>query len=432
LSNQANQIAQTWLREINASGPDYVVSEIDEHLSPQITNHFIRITHIDGAPLYLPKPPRDGSFDPDQVPFPQASRAGFREEHPAGKELLIYSLPIVADGGGAYTVEVGEAYNHVQGTLHGLAVIFIIMLPVAVASATGGGYLLMKRALRPVDELTRAAQSITSRNLSERLPTPRTGDEIERLSSTLNRMIERLEGSFRQIAQFTADASHELRTPLTILRGELEVALRRGEAGSVGREVLESTLEETERLTKTVENLLVLSRMDSGELKLELSEFDLAGLCKETVEQMRLLTEDKLISLVCSSPAKVEVTADALRIRQILINLIDNAIKYTPPGGDIEVRVQVRTDEAVIEVSDTGQGIPAEAIPFIFDRFYRVDKARARGTGGSGLGLAIAKSICELHGGRIVVDSVVGKGTKVWVRIPEMNGWRGSEGLRSS
>src|SRR5215469_7452950 len=142
LSDQANQIAQTWLKEINASGPDYVVGEIDEHLSPQITNHFIRITHGDGAPFYQPKPPRDGSFDPALVAPVQMSKAGFREERPAGNGMLIYSLPVAADGGGTYLVEVGEAYHNVEGTLHGLALIFIIILPAALALATGGGYLL--------------------------------------------------------------------------------------------------------------------------------------------------------------------------------------------------------------------------------------------------------------------------------------------------
>jgi len=424
LSNQANQIGQTWLREINASGPDYVVGEIDEHLSPQITNHFIRITATDGSLLYQPKPPRDGSFDPAEVPPARTSKAGFREELTAGQGLLIYSIPVSADGGGTYLLEVGEAYNHVKGTLHGLALIFAVILPVALALAAGGGYVLIKRALKPIDDLSRAAETITSSNLSERLPVPATGDEIERLSATLNRMIERLESSFRQVAQFTADASHELRTPLTILRGELEVALRSGAANSGGRDMLESTLEETERLSKTVENLMVLSRLDSGELKLELRSFDLTALCRETVDQMRLLTEDKSIDLVCASSARVDVLADRLRIRQILINLIDNAIKYTVAGGRIEVQVFSDNSAAVIKVSDTGQGIPAEAIPLIFDRFYRVDKARSRETGGSGLGLAIAKSICDLHGGRIFVDSVLGNGTTVSVRIPEMDGQR--------
>jgi heavy metal sensor kinase len=370
--------------------------------------------------LYQSKPPRDQSFDPAAIAMSnQPNPTGVREEPLAGgAELLIYSMPYLVADTGTFLIEVGVPYNQIEGTLHGLALIFAVILPVAVALAIGGGYVLMKRALRPVDEITRAAESITSRNLSERLPIPGTGDEIERLSATLNRMIERLERSFRQVAQFTADASHELRTPLTILRGELEVALRANELSPAAREVIESVLEETGRLSKTVENLMTLSRLDSGELKLERSRFDLAELCRETVEQMSLLAEDSAVQLECTGSEKIEVNADPLRVRQILINLIDNAIKYTPAGGRISISTARETDRAIIEVADTGQGIPAEALPHIFDRFYRVDQARSRELGGSGLGLAITKSICELHGGRIHVESQVGQGTRVCVEIP--------------
>ncbi|MBI3951612.1 MAG: heavy metal sensor histidine kinase [Acidobacteria bacterium] len=420
LSLQARQIDDTWLRQLNQSGEDYVVDEIDEHLSPDVTNRFIRLTRPDGSVLYQSKPPRDNSFDPAAiVTARQPHSTGLREEHPVGgAELLVYSLPSSVPGVGSFLIEVGASYTQIENTLHGLAVIFAVMLPVALALAIGGGYGLTRRALQPVDEITRAAESITSRNLSERLPTPHTGDEIERLSATLNRMIERLEHSFHQVTQFTADASHELRTPLTILRGELEVALRGNDLNPAAREVIESVLEETERLSKTVENLMTLSRLDSGELKLERSRFDLAGLCRQTVEQMSLLAEDKAIRLECSALEQIEVNADPLRLRQILINLIDNAIKYTPAGGRVTITAAQETDRVVIEVTDTGQGIPAEALLYIFDRFYRVDKGRSREHGGSGLGLAIARSICELHGGRISVESSIGKGTRLHVEIP--------------
>lgn len=419
LSLQARQIADTWLQHIHEAGEDYVVDEIDEHLSPDITNRFIRLTRADRSLLYQSKPPRDHSFDPSRIVMAEYPHtAGLREEHLAGAELLIYSLPYSVRGAGTFLIEVGAPYNQIESTLHGLALIFAVILPMELALAIGGGYVLMKRALQPVDEITHAAESITSRNLRERLPVPGTGDEIERLSATLNRMIERLEHSFHQVAQFTADASHELRTPLTILRGELEVALRGNELSPAAREVIESVLEETEKLSKTVEHLMILSRLDSGELKLERSWFDLAGLCRETVEQMNLLAEGKGIRLECSAPEKVKVNADPLRVRQILINLIDNAIKYTPTGGQVSIAVAKGTDQAVIEVADTGQGIPTGALPHIFDRFYRVDKARSRERGGSGLGLAIAKSICELHGGRINVESSLGKGTHFRVEIP--------------
>lgn len=420
LSLQAQQIADTWLRQINRSGKDYVINEIEEHLSPDVTDRFIRLTRADGSPFYQSKPPRDGGFDPSTVaaPKPPPHAPGSREEHLARGELLIYSLPYTVPGTGSFLVEVGAPYHTIESTLHGLVLIFVIILPIALALAVGIGYVLMNRALAPVDAITRATESITSRNLSERLPIPNTGDEIERLSATLNGMIERLEQSFRQIAQFTADASHELRTPLTILRGELEVALRGDALTPQAREVIESVLEETEKLSKTVEHLMILSRFDSGELKLQRSWFDLAGLCRETVEQMSLLAEDKQIRLECSAAERVEINADPLRVRQILINLIDNAIRYTPAGGRIDIRIAHETDQAIIEVADTGQGIPAEALPHIFDRFYRVDKARSRTYGGSGLGLAITKSICELHGGRIEVESRLGQGTRFRVEIP--------------
>jgi heavy metal sensor kinase len=420
LSLQANQIAETWLRHIAASGEDYVVDEIEEHLSPEITNRFIRVTRPDGSLLYQSSAPRDQSFDPSMIGRPNPARTtGSREEHLSGEsELLIYTSAHSVAGSGTFLIEVGAPYNQIENTLHGLVMIFAAMLPVALGLAIGGGYILMKRALRPVDEITRAAESITSRNLSERLPIPDTGDEFERLSATLNRMIERLEQSFHQVIQFTADASHELRTPLTILRGEMEVALRQNQLNPAARELIESVLEETEKLSKMVENLMTLSRLDSGELKLERSRCDLAALCRETVEQTSLLAEDKAIRLEYVAPHTLEINADPLRLRQIMINLIDNAIKYTPPGGHVRVAVAPEHDVATIEVSDTGQGIPEDAVPYIFDRFYRADKARSRELGGSGLGLAIVKAICELHGGRIQVESAVGQGTRFRVEIP--------------
>jgi len=419
LARQAVQIDHTWLEQINESGPEYVVNEIDEHLSPEITDHFIRVTTGDGSVLYQSRLPRDQSFDPSSIgPAITAGSAGYREEHSDGKALLIYSLPVSVPRSGTFLIEVGAPYDHIESTLHGLALVFAIILPLALVLALAVGYLLMKRALQPVDQLARAAESITSRNLGERLPIPGTGDEIERLSATLNGMIARLEASFRQMNQFTADASHDLRTPLTVLRGELEVALRRNEINPAGREVIGSVLEETEKLSKTVESLMVLSRLDSGEMQPDRTRFDLAKLCLETVEQMGLLAEDKGLEIQCSSSENIEVAADLLRIRQILINLVDNAIKYTPEGGKIGVRVFRNNGCAIIEVADTGHGIPAEALPLIFNRFYRVDKARSRETGGSGLGLAIAKSICELHGGHISVESSVGTGSRFRVEIP--------------
>ncbi|HEY6330596.1 MAG TPA: ATP-binding protein [Blastocatellia bacterium] len=422
LSNQANQVAGTWMPLYDKRGPAHIIHEIEEHIAPRLTGHFLRLTAKDGTVLYEAFPPNDeGANTPRLPPAAWPEKAGYREDPLGSERLLIYSLPYTIPSGQSFLIEVGGSYAHVEGALRGLTLIFAIMLPLAAAAAVIVGYFLSKGALNPVDKIINAAESITLRNLSGRLPLPGTGDEIERLSVTLNRMIARLEQSFNQISQFTSDASHELRTPLTILRGELEVALR-GRPGDMNfRHILESTLEETEKLSKTVENLMVLSRLDSGELKPDVAQFDLADLCRETVDQMHLLAEDGAITLKCSCTEGVSVKADPLRLRQVLINLIDNAIKYTPAGGRIDVCTRHKNGNAIIQVQDTGVGIPAEALPHIFDRFYRVDKARARKTGGTGLGLAIAKSICELHGGTIHVESAMGVGTGVVVSIPVDN-----------
>jgi heavy metal sensor kinase len=293
-----------------------------------------------------------------------------------------------------------------------------VILPVGIILSIAGGYLLMKHALRPVDEISTTAQRITSQNLSERLPVLQSGDEIQRLSETLNEMIARLENSFSRSVQFTADASHELRTPLTILRGELEVSLRTNHLNPEAKIVIENVLEETERLSKTVESLMTLSRLDSGQLKLERAHFDLSGLCKETVEQMFLLADEKQLRLECNAPENLQIFADPIRLRQVLMNLIDNAIKFTPAGGVVNVSVGPEKHGSFVEVQDNGAGIPSEALPQIFDRFYRVDKSRSREAGGSGLGLAIVKTICDLHAASISIESAPGVGTRIRALFP--------------
>ncbi|MCI0613611.1 ATP-binding protein, partial [bacterium] len=414
LSLQAHQISETWLNDIGTAGEDYVVDEINEHLSPASTNRFIRLIRPNGSILYQSPLPRDRSFDPSQIPFPKQLYKGgiHRTDH-----LLIYSMTYTLNKQGTYSIETAASDKDISATLNTLALLFAFLIPVGIIVAIGGGFLLMKRALRPVDEIATAAQRITSQNLTERLPLPQSGDEIQRLSETLNEMIGRLENSFSRTVQFTADASHELRTPLTILRGELEVALRGNHLNQEARIVIENVLEETERLSKTVESLMTLSRLDSGQLKLERAHFDLASLCKETLEQMTLLAEEKKIRLECNASEKLEVFADPIRVRQIVINLIDNAIKFTPPGGIVKLAVS-KNGGTSIEVQDNGAGIPSEAVPHIFDRFYRVDKARSREQGGSGLGLAIVKSICDLHGASISLESAPDVGTRIQILFP--------------
>jgi heavy metal sensor kinase len=421
LARQAQQIGESFLLDVQTSGERYVVDEINEHYSPEQNDHFVRVTRADGSILYVSGIPINKGFDPAQVSAAPlaSSRTGTRGEHlPGGGELLIYSLPFTARDGSRFLIESGAPYDAIENVLRGLLLTLMIALPVVIAVAVAGGYWIMRRALRPLDEITSGAERITSRNLSERLPAAQTGDEIERLSLALNRMIARLDESFQYIRRFTADASHELRTPLTVLRGELESIAERLHLDGEVRDTVGSSLEETERLSRIVESLLAISRLDAGEAQMERIRFDLAQLISPTVEQMRLLAEDRSISLGCETTGEVMIEGDRARIKQVIVNLVDNAIKYTPEGGVVKVIVEIENRHAVLRVEDNGAGIPADALPHLFERFYRVDKARSRQMGGVGLGLAIVKSIVTAHGGQVMVDSAEGKGSRFRVDLP--------------
>jgi len=356
------------------------------------------------------------------VPAPQlpVSRAFSHEvEMSDGHELLLHALPYESQDRARFLIEVAAPYNQIESVLRGLLLTFGLGLPLIVALAISGGYVLMRRALRPVDEIRQKAAQITSRNLSERLPVVRTGDELERLATDLNRMIERLEESFHQINRFSADASHELRTPLTVLQGELESVARTGTSLPAEiRDTIGSALEETHRLTKIVENLLAISRLEAGEARKQLERLDFADLVRSTADQMRLLAEEKHIHLDCNGAEAVEVDADPARLKQVVVNLLDNAIKYTPESGKVSISVVKQDGRAVLEIADTGIGISPDDLPHIFDRFYRADKARSRQMGGTGLGLSIVRSICLAHDGQVKVESTEGEGSVFHIELP--------------
>jgi heavy metal sensor kinase len=287
-----------------------------------------------------------------------------------------------------------------------------------VIIAVAGGVILVRRALLPVERIARKAEEITQHNLSDRLPVVRTGDELERLSVSLNHMISRLEDAIQSSKRFVADASHELRTPLTVLRGELESLAQ--EPGLKGQttESLGSMLEEATRLSGIVEGLLALSRLDAGEAQAEWVQFDLAELAATTADQMSLLAEDKNLTVVCEATAGITVRGDRARLKQVIVNLLDNAIKYTPRGGCVRLQISRQDGYAVLDVADDGIGIPDEALPHVFKRFFRVDDSRSREPGGAGLGLSIVQSICAAHGAQVEVSSVLGKGSRFRVRQP--------------
>ncbi|HTU00385.1 MAG TPA: ATP-binding protein, partial [Candidatus Sulfotelmatobacter sp.] len=306
------------------------------------------------------------------------------------------------------------------------------LVPVALCLAGGGGWLLARRALRPVDQMTLAARRIEAEDLSLRIAGPRTDDELGRLARTLNEMLARLEAGFAQVRRFSADASHELRTPLTVLRGEIEVALRSPRDSDEYRRVLSSTLEEVERMARLVEDLLLLSRADAGGLRWESERVELDHLVEEVAKQGDVLARGKQIHVRLKDLAPLVVQGDGRRLKQLLLNLVDNAIKYTPDGGQVSLGLRTTPaessggpvsspaarEEVEITVQDTGIGIPPDEIPRIFERFYRADPARSREAGGAGLGLCIGKTIAEAHGGRIEVNSTPGVGSTFRVLLP--------------
>ena len=422
LIKQARSIGDVLLVNINQSGQDYVDNEITEHYSPEINGRFIRVTRANGKQIYVSGPPKDGTFDAALVAAPRLplTREFTREmEMSDGHELLLHGLPYRASDGAQFLIEVAAPYNQIESVLRGLLLTFALGLPLIVALAIGGGYLLMRRALHPVDEIRQKAAQITSRNLSERLPVVHTGDELERLATDLNRMIARLEESFLQINRFSADASHELRTPLTVLQGELEAIAQKGQGLPEDvKDTIGSALEETQRLSKIVASLLAISRLEAGEARVQPVRLDFAELARTTTDQMKLLAEEKRISLTSNGSEPVEVEADPSRLKQVVVNLLDNAIKYTPEGGNVSISVMRRDDHAVLEVADSGLGISADDLPHVFERFYRADKARSRQMGGTGLGLSIVRSICLAHGGQITVNSTEGRGSLFCVELP--------------
>ena len=420
-SRRAHQVANTLLAHVNQSGEVYVASVTKEWYAPEINDRFIRITRADGTLIYASGTPKDGSFDPAQVPaltVPDRAELSGKFKMAGGKTLLVVALNYQPATGPAYCVEFGELLDPVETMLDHLFLQLAWGLPLAVLVITAGGWWLVRRSLAPVSQITRAAERITQHNLSERLPVTQTGDELERLSVSLNRMIARLDDAFQNSKRFVADASHELRTPLTILRGELESFSEDPHLKPEARDHAASLLEAVAHLSKIVEHLFTLSRLDAGEGQTQWSRFDLAELAKTTSEQMSLLAEDKGIAIICDAKEPVSVEGDRVRLKQVIVNLLDNAIKYTRGKGAILLSVSRQNGHAILEVEDNGIGIPPEALPHVFERFYRVDQTRSADAESAGLGLSIVKSICTAHGAQVEAASVPACGSRFRVRLP--------------
>ena len=328
----------------------------------------------------------------------------------------VITTPVIENKRLSYIVQVASPLAQLRTVLRNLRFSLLFLLPLTVILTGLSGVFLVQLTLRPVDQMIATIHQITAENLKLRLEIPGTKDEIDSLARTFNQMIARLDEAFTTQRQFMEDISHELKTPLSVLKGELEVTLKRIRSTQEYETTLHSSLEEVNHLAGIVENLLTLARFDAKTTTLQAVPLDLDALLKDAVEAIQVLAIQKNISLQLNSAHTVEIIADKNQLKRLLLNILDNAIKYTPSGGKISIDLRQQKDTADIEISDTGIGIPESELPHIFDRFYRVDKSRS--SAGFGLGLSIAQSIAMAHGGKIYAKPNLPQGTVFIISIP--------------
>jgi heavy metal sensor kinase len=403
--------------QIAALSPAEIRDEFREHSVLGPGGDLFQVCNEKGEWLY-----RSAVLENSQVPIRLPNQLG---NQLVFENLTVQDIPVrfatrlVVVNGHPYTVQVAAPLREFNEALERFRLILWFSAPVLLIGAGLGGYLISRRALEPVDQITAAAESISISNLSDRLDVPETSDELQRLSETLNRMLMRLDASVQRMSQFTADASHELRAPLSVMRTTAELAVQGGRTNSEYHEDMAQILGEAERTTRLIDSLLLLARADAGQGGLQLELTDISTIVREVAQQGRGMALEKQVDFVANlDSAPVLVRGDGEALRRLFFILIDNAIKYTRQGGRVQVSVEALDRHATIGVTDSGVGISESDLPHIFDRFWRADKVRSRTEGGSGLGLSIARWIVDQHQGSIDVQSRPDRGSVFAVRIP--------------
>ena len=412
LEGQANGVAEVMGRVLQQE-PAELQDELKEHQELREQADFLQVCDQNGRWIY-----RSRLMAHYDVSMPlKASYSAYN--------VMAADLPLrvlvreMSAGGQTYRIQVAAPMDDFYDAMDRFKWMVLVLSPLLLVLASAGGYWLSRRALTPVDQITQAAQGINSNNLAKRLEVPQSGDELQRLSETLNSMLGRLESSFNRITQFTADASHELRTPLALMRTTTEVSLRTSQTVSDYREAQEEVLVELEKTSSLVEKLMLLARADAGVESLHRLPVNVADCLRAACKDGHVLAETKHVSFQLNiDSSTLVVEGDSQALHRLFLILIDNAVKYTPSGGSIAVRLTGSDDSAVAEFRDTGIGISAPDLPNIFDRFYRADKARSREFGGVGLGLSIARWVAEAHRGSIDVQSTPGSGSVFRVHLP--------------
>ena len=335
----------------------------------------------------------------------------------ARPRLRMITMPILENKKVISIVQVGSSLEDFEETSKRLLIIMIISIITAISATIIVGYFMAKKTMKPVDQIRRAAVKISSSNLDERIDIKGRKDELGRLAETFNAMIARLKDSFHRINQFSIDVSHELKTPLTILKGETELALRKERTNEEYKRSMESNLEEIDRMSRIIDDLLLLSKAETKDIILNMERVDLRDLLADVCMDMKIFSQNKGVEVVVKELEDVRIAGDELKLRRMITNIVENAVKYGRTGGQVVVSSYLQNGYVCIDVKDDGVGISGNDIKFIFDRFYRADRSRKRESG-SGLGLSISKWIAEAHKGTIEVESKPASGSLFTIKLP--------------
>jgi heavy metal sensor kinase len=381
--------------------------------------YLLEVWSQEGKLLYRSEQLHDQALGPN----PTASAGSGRQPAhslrlPSGMQVRAISRIHHLDTGSAVMVRLAVSEEPLWREFWEMVTLLLIGLPVTVLLVAATGYLVAARALRPVDSMAQRAAQITAEQLDARLAIENPNDELGQLGVAFNDTLARLERSFEQLRRFTADASHELRTPLTAIQSVGEVSLQMHGDVRYYRDTIGSMLEEANRLASLVDSLLTMARADAGRIQLQMAEVNLFDLAHETVKFIEVLAEERHQTIHIVGSPHISIAADRTILRQAIVNLLHNAVKFSPENGEVRVRVRATGDDAIVEIQDNGPGIPLEHRTRIFERFYRVDKSRARAAGGAGLGLSIAQWAISIHGGRIEVICEPGPGTTFRIYLP--------------